>query len=296
MCRKAAAVIKSRFATPPLICEQKYFTFPLTPDFVNLEHGVASTTPTEGQERHELFSHLMALFENSTGPLVGSDLNSLKAELRKDPDLMAMGSNVEETNPTEVSNLLAELLLANGSEADDANDDSEGVVLLETQLRIRLLYSLVYDFVTWFKHTLQHVMLWDWVKHQAMKPFRSLEWYLDNIAGRHEVQRALDKMVGRQMYLEFTATNRISNRVFNQFESAVRAASELDGVVCFDRRVMYGAEDFEDLMRVLRSIGDLALREGMKFAQETMEIAVTALQVGLFVFSENGVVRGSVVA
>ncbi|KAG3194918.1 hypothetical protein JG687_00005317 [Phytophthora cactorum] len=32
MCTKAAAVIKAKFATPPLMCEKKYFTFPSKPD------------------------------------------------------------------------------------------------------------------------------------------------------------------------------------------------------------------------------------------------------------------------
>lgn len=35
--RKVAAVIKAKFATPPLVCEEKYFTFPTQLDFANQE-------------------------------------------------------------------------------------------------------------------------------------------------------------------------------------------------------------------------------------------------------------------
>lgn len=39
MCAKAAAVIQGKFATPALVCDQKYFTFPSTPDFSTNEYG-----------------------------------------------------------------------------------------------------------------------------------------------------------------------------------------------------------------------------------------------------------------
>lgn len=93
MCRKAAAVIKAKFATPPIVCEQKYFTFPSKPDFVNQEYGTASSArPTTGPERNKLFSDLMDILEQSDGPLSESDLANLKLELRRDPDLLSMAS------------------------------------------------------------------------------------------------------------------------------------------------------------------------------------------------------------
>ncbi|ETN21508.1 hypothetical protein PPTG_01665 [Phytophthora nicotianae INRA-310] len=121
--------------------------------------------------------------------------------------------------------------------------------------------------------------------------FRALEWYLTNITTRYKVQTALDKFVGRPMYLEFTTVPRITERQFRRFEAAVGTVPELEGVVCLGSRVMYGATEFDGLMRVLRAIGDLAHREKMAFAQETMQIAVTTLYVGRFEFSENGVVK-----
>ncbi|KAE9356497.1 hypothetical protein PF008_g3582 [Phytophthora fragariae] len=130
-------------------------------------------------------------------------------------------------------------------------------------------------------------------KTSSPDTFRALEWYLSNTVDRFKVQAALDRFVGRPMYLEFTATPAITPRQFSRFEAAVDTVPELDGVVCFDRRVLYGATDFEDLMRVLRSIGDLGLREKMHFAAESMQIAVTTMYVGKFVLSEDGVVSNT---
>ncbi|GMF26115.1 unnamed protein product [Phytophthora fragariaefolia] len=93
LCRKAAAVIKAKFATPPLVCEQKYFTFPSKPDFINQEYGTPSSVrPTQGQARNKLFSGLMDMLEESNGPLSDDDRNKLKSELRRDPDLLSMAS------------------------------------------------------------------------------------------------------------------------------------------------------------------------------------------------------------
>ncbi|KAG7379919.1 hypothetical protein PHYPSEUDO_008014 [Phytophthora pseudosyringae] len=91
MCKKTAVVIKAKFATPPLICAQKYFTFPARPDFVNQEYGSKSFKKrTEGHNRENVFCELMDLLEDSDGPLSESDLNKLKAEIRKDPELLNM--------------------------------------------------------------------------------------------------------------------------------------------------------------------------------------------------------------
>ncbi|KAF4139075.1 Ankyrin repeats domain-containing protein [Phytophthora infestans] len=92
LCMKAAAVIKAKFATPPLVCEKKYFTFPSKPDFVNQEYG-APLRELEGQARHTVFHGLMAMLENSAGPLSGDNLEILKSELRQNPDLLAMATN-----------------------------------------------------------------------------------------------------------------------------------------------------------------------------------------------------------
>ncbi|KAL4105552.1 hypothetical protein PRIC1_003614 [Phytophthora ramorum] len=90
MCTKAAVVIKAKFASPP--CEQKYFTFPSKPDFVNQEYGAPSSRqPTEGEARNKLFNGLMNLMEESDDSLSGSDLEYVKSELRRGPDLIAMG-------------------------------------------------------------------------------------------------------------------------------------------------------------------------------------------------------------
>ncbi|POM70861.1 Hypothetical protein PHPALM_12648 [Phytophthora palmivora] len=91
MCRKTAAVIKAKFATPALICTQKYFTFPARPDFVNQEYGTKLfKRQTEGHNREDVFCELMDLLEDNDGPLPDYDLNRIKAEIRKDPELLNM--------------------------------------------------------------------------------------------------------------------------------------------------------------------------------------------------------------
>ncbi|KAG3194916.1 hypothetical protein PC128_g8915 [Phytophthora cactorum] len=91
MCRKAAAVIKAKFTTPPLICTHPYFTFPARPDFVNQEYGTKSfKTRTDRQNREDVFCELMDLLEDTDGPLSERDLNKLKSEIRKDPELLNM--------------------------------------------------------------------------------------------------------------------------------------------------------------------------------------------------------------
>ncbi|KAJ8562008.1 hypothetical protein ON010_g7670 [Phytophthora cinnamomi] len=123
--------------------------------------------------------------------------------------------------------------------------------------------------------------------------FHALEWYLSSIADRFKVQTALDKFVGRPMYLELSPILAITPRQFSRFEAAVDVVPDLDGVVCFDRRVLYGATTFDDLMRVLGAVKDLTGRKAMYFAQESVQIAVTRMRVGQFVISEDGVVRST---
>ncbi|GMF28026.1 unnamed protein product [Phytophthora fragariaefolia] len=91
MCRKTAAVIKAKFATPSLICEKKYFTFPLRPDYINQEYGTVSFKKlTGGQNRENVFCDLMDILEDSDGPLSEQDLNTIKTEIKRDPELLNM--------------------------------------------------------------------------------------------------------------------------------------------------------------------------------------------------------------
>ncbi|KAE9331190.1 hypothetical protein PF008_g15552 [Phytophthora fragariae] len=93
MCRKAAAVIEARFATPAQICEQKYFTFPPSPDFANREYGsVSFKAKTKNEHREKVFSDLMKLMKSNYGPLDRRDLDYLKSEIKKDPELLGMFS------------------------------------------------------------------------------------------------------------------------------------------------------------------------------------------------------------
>ncbi|EGZ17095.1 hypothetical protein PHYSODRAFT_264438 [Phytophthora sojae] len=91
MCRKVAAVIKAKFATPPLMCDKRYFTFPSRPDFVNHEYGTVSFKRlTGGANRENVFCDLMDMLEESDGPLSESDLKTLKSEIKRDPGLLNM--------------------------------------------------------------------------------------------------------------------------------------------------------------------------------------------------------------
>ncbi|ETL82344.1 hypothetical protein L917_17481 [Phytophthora nicotianae] len=99
-CEAVAAIIKARFATPSQVCEQKYFTFPAGPDFVNREYGsVSFKTKSENENREQIFSDLMRLMKSSRGPLTGRNLSVLKAEIKKDPLLLGMFSHGSEFNP-----------------------------------------------------------------------------------------------------------------------------------------------------------------------------------------------------
>ncbi|KAE9314719.1 hypothetical protein PF008_g19422 [Phytophthora fragariae] len=91
---KVATVIKAKFSTPPLVCENKYFTFPSQPDFANQEYGSTQFKgKTTNDNRERVFSELLDLLKNSDGPLNGDNLNYLKSEIKKDPELLAMVSS-----------------------------------------------------------------------------------------------------------------------------------------------------------------------------------------------------------
>ncbi|KAF1787404.1 hypothetical protein GQ600_20584 [Phytophthora cactorum] len=91
MCKKAAAVVRKTFATPPTAAADKYFTFPSQPDFVTQEYGSHSVMSSEEKDnREQMFSKLMKLLQTSNGPLARSTLRYLKLEIKKDRQLLGM--------------------------------------------------------------------------------------------------------------------------------------------------------------------------------------------------------------
>ncbi|KAE8915550.1 hypothetical protein PF005_g16728 [Phytophthora fragariae] len=109
MCKGVAVVIKTRFATPPQICEQKYFTFPSQPDFATQEYGkllLKEKTESESENSGKVFTKLMKLMSEGDGPLSASDLNYLKSEVKNDPDLLSMAVPNTETPYAELYTLL----------------------------------------------------------------------------------------------------------------------------------------------------------------------------------------------
>ncbi|KAG6961314.1 hypothetical protein JG688_00009170 [Phytophthora aleatoria] len=122
--------------------------------------------------------------------------------------------------------------------------------------------------------------------------FITLEWYLVNVVGDYELLMAFDKMVGCSMYSAFTTTSDIGVRHFNHFKTAVASAPELNGVACFDNRILCAARNSDDLMSVLEPLLELARSEGMLFNSEHVSIAMPTMRVGNFTFSEEGVTRG----
>ncbi|GMF13183.1 unnamed protein product [Phytophthora lilii] len=112
MCRKIAAVIKARFATPLSTHKNKYFLFPAQPSFVSHEYGSAAIkVRSENKAREQVFSHLMTLLRESDGPLAQKDLVLLKSEVKKDPELLRIFSC--DNNPTtseDTNNTLCTLL------------------------------------------------------------------------------------------------------------------------------------------------------------------------------------------
>ncbi|RLN97776.1 hypothetical protein BBJ28_00018248 [Nothophytophthora sp. Chile5] len=100
MCKKVAAVITAKFASAPMLCERKYFTFPPRPDFVRQEYGTASfKRRTETGNRQDVFSDLMDTLEESSGPLSPSELRQVKTEIKKDPELLVMVSVCSVSSP-----------------------------------------------------------------------------------------------------------------------------------------------------------------------------------------------------
>ncbi|KAG6955544.1 hypothetical protein JG688_00011833 [Phytophthora aleatoria] len=90
MCKKAAAVVRKTFATPPTAAADNYFTFPSQPDFVTQEYGSHSVMSSEEKDnREQMFSKLMKLLQTSNGPLARSTLRYLKLEIKKDRELLA---------------------------------------------------------------------------------------------------------------------------------------------------------------------------------------------------------------
>ncbi|KAG2832156.1 hypothetical protein PC116_g11004 [Phytophthora cactorum] len=122
--------------------------------------------------------------------------------------------------------------------------------------------------------------------------FITLEWYLVNVVGDYELLMAFDKMVGCSMLSAFTTTSDIGVRHFNHFKTAVASAPELNGVGCFNNRILCAARNSDDLMSVLEPLLELARSEGMLFNSEHVSIAMPTMRVGDFTFSEEGVTRG----
>ncbi|EGZ17096.1 hypothetical protein PHYSODRAFT_300271 [Phytophthora sojae] len=71
-------------------------------DFVDREYGtVSSKQKTRNESREAVFSELMNLLKSSDGPLSNTDLNRLKSEIKKDPELLGMTLHSIKTDPTD---------------------------------------------------------------------------------------------------------------------------------------------------------------------------------------------------
>ncbi|EGZ17079.1 hypothetical protein PHYSODRAFT_331096 [Phytophthora sojae] len=92
LCQSVAAVIKARYATPPLICNEKFFTFPARPDFVSQEYGTAPISEsTMGPCHREKFAILMAKMRDTKGALPDNFLRYMKQAIKEDPSLLRAG-------------------------------------------------------------------------------------------------------------------------------------------------------------------------------------------------------------
>ncbi|KAG7389105.1 hypothetical protein PHYPSEUDO_011083 [Phytophthora pseudosyringae] len=109
LCSEVADVIKARFAAPSDVCEQKYFTFPVQPDFVSQEYG-GQEAGRRGNTYEQIFEDLMELLRESDGPLSGSNLSYLKSELKKDPNLLGLISSDPEPGADKMYGDLCSLL------------------------------------------------------------------------------------------------------------------------------------------------------------------------------------------
>ncbi|KAI9987559.1 hypothetical protein PInf_023600 [Phytophthora infestans] len=99
VCGEVGAMIKARFATD--VCEKKYFTFPLQPDFATQEYGkllLEEKTESEAGAAKLVLDDLMKLLSESDGPLTDSDMSYLKAEIKKNPDLLGTFTPTSEYN------------------------------------------------------------------------------------------------------------------------------------------------------------------------------------------------------
>lgn len=66
------------------------------------EYGtVSSKQKTRNESREAVFSELMNLLKSSDGPLSNTDLNRLKSEIKKDPELLGMTLHSIKTDPTD---------------------------------------------------------------------------------------------------------------------------------------------------------------------------------------------------
>ncbi|EEY61111.1 uncharacterized protein PITG_01357 [Phytophthora infestans T30-4] len=72
--------------------ESIYFTYLAQPDFVTQEYG-GPDPDTRRDDSEQVFEDLMKLLRESDGPLSASDLSYLKAELKKDPNLLGLISS-----------------------------------------------------------------------------------------------------------------------------------------------------------------------------------------------------------
>jgi hypothetical protein len=106
LCKTAANVIKSRFATPISVCDQVYFTFPATPDFISQEFAMpirplsetnlletpvrGTSETTQKAARKNTFAVLMQVMCDANGLITGPDLALLKDAIRKDCTLLQM--------------------------------------------------------------------------------------------------------------------------------------------------------------------------------------------------------------
>ncbi|POM70860.1 Hypothetical protein PHPALM_12647 [Phytophthora palmivora] len=113
----------------------------------------------------------------------------------------------------------------------------------------------------------------------------------------YELQVTLDAMDGRPFYFEFTTT--ASARQFKEFEFAIDARPELDGVACFGKRakhVVYGGTSEEDVARVRTLVLGLAVVAGIRFTDRSSQLCTPIIHVGQFIFSAAGIIRDAAAA
>ncbi|GMF46790.1 unnamed protein product [Phytophthora fragariaefolia] len=118
--KKAGAVILAKFASPyTTSCEQKYLMFPPQPDLAIQEYGTTSfRTQTKNSDRQRVFSGLMQLLEQSSGPLYEDDLDRLKTEIKRDPQLLGLTTSRNRENRDDLCTLLHQ---ASAGPAHDVN-------------------------------------------------------------------------------------------------------------------------------------------------------------------------------